>query len=75
MFRHDINLADRLFIVDAQVATSADMKALKHALGAEKQDIVSVSWLGCVAVAHCQCKVCGAPQRHLILFLPGAENE
>ena len=67
MFRHDINLADRLFIVDAQVATSADMKALKHALGAEKRDIVSVSWLGCVAVVHCQCKLAGVCSCHTLL--------
>ena len=44
MFRHDINLSDRIYILDAQMAASADMKALKHALGAEKRDIVSVSW-------------------------------
>ncbi|XP_076443488.1 death-associated protein kinase dapk-1-like isoform X2 [Babylonia areolata] len=41
MFRHDINLVDRVFIVDAQMATSADMKALKQTLGAEKRDIVN----------------------------------
>lgn len=40
MFKHDISVSDRLFIVDAQVSTSADMKALKLALGAAKRDIV-----------------------------------
>ena len=44
MFKHDVNLADRLFIVDCQVSTSADMKALKHELGMEKKDIVGVSF-------------------------------
>ncbi|XP_070176153.1 death-associated protein kinase 1-like isoform X2 [Littorina saxatilis] len=41
MFKYDINLAERLYIIDAQVATSADMKALKNALGQEKKDVVN----------------------------------
>ncbi|XP_076465114.1 death-associated protein kinase 1-like [Babylonia areolata] len=40
LFRHDVRLADRLFVVDSQLAASPDLKALKAALGLEKQDIV-----------------------------------
>lgn len=42
MFKYDIVLCDRLYIVDAQAATSADIKALKQALLNTKQDIVNV---------------------------------
>ena len=45
MFKHDVNLADRLYIIDTQLAASPDMKALKHALGAQKKEIVAVSFI------------------------------
>ena len=45
LFRHDVSLTDRLFVLDAQTSasSSADLKALKLALGAAKREVVHVS--------------------------------
>jgi hypothetical protein len=42
MFKYDINLSDRLFLVDCQNSASPDMKALKHELTMVKKDILGV---------------------------------
>jgi hypothetical protein len=47
MFKYDINLSDRLFLVDCQNSASPDMKALKHELTMVKKDILGVCASGC----------------------------
>ena len=44
MFGADIDLVDRIFIMDAHVASSHDMKSLKHQLCEMK---VEISKVGC----------------------------
>lgn len=43
MFQYDVELSDRLYIIDAQVATSADMKALKQELMVARRNVLDVS--------------------------------
>ena len=45
MFQYDISISNRLHLVDARLANSADIKLLRRALSCKKCKIVAVSIL------------------------------